>query len=49
MSSTNLLDLSPTEMEELAQTLGALVPLLGYLNLPEPVLNVLEHGTKMLH
>ena len=35
--------------ELLVQTLGALVPLLGYLNLPEPVLNVLEHGTKMLH
>jgi hypothetical protein len=37
--------------ELLAQTLGALVPLLGYLNLlnlPEPVLQVLEHGSQFL-
>ena len=34
--------------ELLAQTLGSLVPLLGYLNLPEPVLKVLEHGSQLL-
>jgi hypothetical protein len=35
--------------ELLAQTLGALVPLLGYLNLPEPMLRFLEHGSQFLH
>jgi hypothetical protein len=34
--------------ELLAQTLGALVPLLGYLNLPEPVLQFLERGSQFL-
>ena len=32
--------------ELLGRTLGALVPLLGYLNLPEPLLNVIEHSSK---
>jgi len=32
--------------ELLGRTPGALVPLLGYLNLPEPLLNVIEHSSK---
>jgi len=35
--------------ELLAQTLGSRVALLGYLNLPEPVLNFLEHGSQIFH
>ena len=34
--------------ELLGQTLGALIPLLGYLNPPEPILGLLEHGSKMI-
>jgi hypothetical protein len=34
--------------ELLGQTLGALIPLLGYLNLPKPILGLLEHGSKMI-
>jgi hypothetical protein len=34
--------------ELLGQTLGALIPLLGYLNLPEPILGILERGSKMI-
>jgi hypothetical protein len=32
--------------ELLGRTLGALVPLLGYLDLPESLLNVIEHSSK---
>jgi len=34
--------------ELVGQTLGALVPLLGYLHLPAPILGILEHGSKTI-
>ncbi len=35
--------------ELLGQTVGSLVPLLAYLNLPEWAMNLLEHGAHVLH
>lgn len=35
--------------ELLGQTLGALLPLVGYLNIPEPVVKAIEGGSRLLH
>ena len=35
--------------ELLGQTLGALVPLLAYLNPPEPLAKLLEAGSHLFH